>query len=185
MGSTTSHGFPYPVGTDRVMDGDNAMQALAQYTDDYLLAGKVPRCRIAYASTQSIPNNVATDLNMSGATVVYDTAAMADTANSRILIKQTGLYVITLTLGWVNPGTPTGFRMGFIIKNPTGSNTYLANDYRAYGSGSNVNLVTDPLPLVAGDSIGGRAMHTQGVALALNNTNGVPCSLTAALWMGQ
>jgi hypothetical protein len=37
MGSQTTHGFPYPVGTDRVMDGDNAMQALAQYTDDYFL----------------------------------------------------------------------------------------------------------------------------------------------------
>ena len=36
MGSTTTHGFPYPVGTDRVMDGDNAIQALAQYTDDYV-----------------------------------------------------------------------------------------------------------------------------------------------------
>lgn len=30
MGSTTVDGFPYPVGTDRVMDGDNAIQALAE-----------------------------------------------------------------------------------------------------------------------------------------------------------
>ena len=37
MGSTTTHGFPFPVGTDRVMDGDNAIQALAQFCDDYLV----------------------------------------------------------------------------------------------------------------------------------------------------
>jgi hypothetical protein len=34
MGSTTtSLALPYPVGTDRVMDGDNAMQALAERLD--------------------------------------------------------------------------------------------------------------------------------------------------------
>lgn len=38
MGSQTAHGFPYPVGTDRVMDGDNAIQALAEKIDT-LLAG--------------------------------------------------------------------------------------------------------------------------------------------------
>lgn len=30
MGSTTSKGYPYPVGTDRVMDGDDAIKALAE-----------------------------------------------------------------------------------------------------------------------------------------------------------
>lgn len=39
MGSSTAHGFPYPVGTDRVMDGDNAMQALAEQVDAQLYAG--------------------------------------------------------------------------------------------------------------------------------------------------
>jgi hypothetical protein len=33
MGSTTANGLPYPVGTDRVMDGDNAIQALAEAID--------------------------------------------------------------------------------------------------------------------------------------------------------
>jgi len=36
MGGTTSpYGFPYPTGTDRVMDGDNAIQALAEAVDDF------------------------------------------------------------------------------------------------------------------------------------------------------
>lgn len=36
MGGVTARGFPYPVGTDRVADGDNAMQALASSIDAYL-----------------------------------------------------------------------------------------------------------------------------------------------------
>lgn len=32
----TAKGFPYPVGTDRVMDGDNAIQALAEAVDTKL-----------------------------------------------------------------------------------------------------------------------------------------------------
>lgn len=31
--ANTIHGLPYPVGTDRVMDGDNAIQALAEAID--------------------------------------------------------------------------------------------------------------------------------------------------------
>lgn len=38
MGGTTAPlGFPYPTGTDRVMDGDNAIQALADAVDDYFV----------------------------------------------------------------------------------------------------------------------------------------------------
>lgn len=33
MATKTANGFPYPVGTDRVMDGDDAIRALAEYTD--------------------------------------------------------------------------------------------------------------------------------------------------------
>jgi hypothetical protein len=31
--ASTSKGFPYPLGTDRVADGDNAIQALAEKVD--------------------------------------------------------------------------------------------------------------------------------------------------------
>lgn len=46
MGSTTAHGFPFPTGSDRVMDGDNAIEALAQKVDDTLFAGQ-PATRLA------------------------------------------------------------------------------------------------------------------------------------------
>lgn len=41
--ATTTKGYPYPLGTDRLMDGDNVIQALAEAVDDSLgkaLAGK-------------------------------------------------------------------------------------------------------------------------------------------------
>lgn len=33
MGGTTTHGLPFPTGTDRVMDGDDAIKALAEAVD--------------------------------------------------------------------------------------------------------------------------------------------------------
>lgn len=36
---STSHGLPYPLGTDRVKDGDDGIKALALAVDDYLYAG--------------------------------------------------------------------------------------------------------------------------------------------------
>lgn len=53
MGSTTSKGYPYPVGTDRVMDGDDAIKSLAEKVDAALgvqAAGQVS-CPVAAAST--------------------------------------------------------------------------------------------------------------------------------------
>lgn len=36
MTANTAKGYPYPQGTDRVMDGDNAIQALAEAVDTKL-----------------------------------------------------------------------------------------------------------------------------------------------------
>lgn len=38
MAGSTTHGLPYPTGTDRVMDGDNAMQSLAEAVDTKALS---------------------------------------------------------------------------------------------------------------------------------------------------
>jgi hypothetical protein len=37
--ATTPNGYPYPVGTDRVMDGDDAIHNLATKVDDRLSGG--------------------------------------------------------------------------------------------------------------------------------------------------
>jgi hypothetical protein len=34
MPANTSNGYPYPLGTDRVMDGDDSIKALAEAADD-------------------------------------------------------------------------------------------------------------------------------------------------------
>lgn len=57
-GVTSPLNFPYPTGTDRVADGDNAIQALAEAVDDHLsihaatgtvtLAGTVTGSAAAY-----------------------------------------------------------------------------------------------------------------------------------------
>lgn len=47
MGGQTVHGFPYPVGTDRVMDGDDAIKALAEKIDTLLATDLVQGGTIA------------------------------------------------------------------------------------------------------------------------------------------
>lgn len=39
MPSTTTNGYPYPLGTDRVMDGDDSIHALADKVEANLKAG--------------------------------------------------------------------------------------------------------------------------------------------------
>lgn len=51
MTDTTTRGFPYPEGTDLVINGDNAIEALAQALDDYHAA-----FALTAVSNQSMPN---------------------------------------------------------------------------------------------------------------------------------
>jgi hypothetical protein len=47
MPANTANGYPYPLGTDRVMDGDDSIHALAQAVDD--------RLRVSAAGSAAIP----------------------------------------------------------------------------------------------------------------------------------
>lgn len=58
MGSTTTLGYPYPVGTDRLMDGDDAIKALAEKVDSSL------------GVTAAGTTNVSTTNSATGTTVV-------------------------------------------------------------------------------------------------------------------
>jgi hypothetical protein len=53
MGSQTAKGYPYPVGTDRVADGDNAIQALAEAVDAKLGISASGSASISIASAAS------------------------------------------------------------------------------------------------------------------------------------
>lgn len=107
MATQTAHGFPYPVGTDRVMDGDNAMQALAEKIDTHRTTP--PRARRAASALQAIPHNVETTVNLG--TVSYDTDTMAAVANT-ITIKTAGWYRFAAHCPYAANGT--GFRVVFI-----------------------------------------------------------------------
>jgi hypothetical protein len=55
--ASTARGYPYPVGTDRVMDGDDAIKALAQAVNDKLggptVTGEVPIAIVASGGSAS------------------------------------------------------------------------------------------------------------------------------------
>ena len=181
MGSATVHGFPYPVGTDRVMVGDNAMQALAQYTDDYLLGAKAPKCKLTQPSW-SCPNNVTSQVSFVGGAVAYDTDAMADLANSTIRINHAGWYVAWGFVPWTN--NATGFRVALLQSgNP---NLYLGQDYRPAVSGTSaiVTFNSDPTYLAAGANVILRLLQNSGSAMAITNGNGMPMSLAVTAYLG-
>lgn len=58
MGSQTAHGYPYPVGTDRVMDGDDAIKALADKVEANVKGGIVSGA----GQILNVPNNGAATL---------------------------------------------------------------------------------------------------------------------------
>lgn len=176
MGSVTTHGFPYPVGTDRVMDGDNAMQALAQYTDDFFWAGggKLPRCKLT-TSSFIVPNNVTTQVAFNA--IAYDTDAMADTVAGAIKIVHAGWYVVSALIPWFN--NATGHRVSLILN--SGAAGYLAQDYRpAIATTSAIATVTsEPVLLPAGSTVILRLLQNSGGNLTLTTANGQPMSLSA------
>lgn len=168
MGSQTTHGFPYPVGTDRVMDGDNAMQALAEAVDAAFTSR--PRAKIVAAANQTLNNDTITTVTFAGGVVSYDTNGMADLANNRLVIKTAGLYVIHGRLGFAF--NAAGARGGLLWLNGA---TYLAEDYRlaiAVNYGTVFNVVSEPIALAVNDNLSLRALQVAGGTLPLTTING-------------
>lgn len=66
--SGTVNGLPYPTGTDKLRDGDNAIQALAEAIGPRLSAGWSGEFNV---STNSDANVTGTFPNMGGATYVW------------------------------------------------------------------------------------------------------------------
>lgn len=173
------------------MDGDNAMQSLAQYTDDVLwgaAAQKFPRCKYNLGQPQSIPTGVVTQLLFggTGSGVVYDTNAMADAANNRILIKTAGWYVVTFWFMWAS--NATSYRNALLLKTPPGAPTgYVGQVYAAANSGSNTSqqLTTDPIQCAVNDAFTLSAYQGSGAALSIVAGNSVNPFLAVTWWPGQ
>lgn len=106
MGSTTpKYGIPYPLGTDRVADGDNAMQAIAQKVEDLLSK----RLQVGVVTVQL------TGVQYSFATVIFSTAF---TKVPRITVASGAGDIFATAM---NPST-TGFDCGAF--RPGGATTY-------------------------------------------------------------
>jgi hypothetical protein len=90
MGSTTSKGYPYPVGTDRVMDGDDAIKALAEAVNGDALFTR------ATSVGQSIPLGVATQVSWNPASP--NGCELTKTSASQWTVTKAGLYVITTSV---------------------------------------------------------------------------------------
>ena len=147
----TTHGFPYPVGTDRVMDGDNVIQALAQKNDDMVTlaaATGLPRCRMIANADQVMPNNSSTKVNLQ--VVSYDNNGMASTGTSAIIIKTAGWYRFFARFVWAS--NSTGLRSNLIYRNAV---DVIAETNTSPASGSpTIYLVpSEPFQCAVNDSI--------------------------------
>jgi hypothetical protein len=174
MGST-SHGFPYPVGSDPVAQGDDAIKALAESVDTYV--STMPRAKITATADQSLTSAVTTAVTLGS--VVYDNAAMADTANSRLVIKRAGYYRVTGRCVWAS--NATGHRILLI----NSASFYVADDYRmaAPGTITVTHVTSDPVYCPLNEQIVLRAVQNSGVAVSLSTANG-RYSYLAASWIG-
>lgn len=138
MPAATTKGYPYPVGTDRVMDGDNAIQALAEAID-----GDANYTRAI--STGQGPLVVSTDTPILWDAPSVNGCALTKTSTSLWTVTKPGIYVVTagvFTTGFTGVATRNYQRLvaGSIQS-------------RSLFGGENVTSVTLVVALVAGDTI--------------------------------
>lgn len=179
--ANTTHGFPYPIGTDRVMDGDNAIQALAEKVDTHRTTP--PRARIRATALQSIPHNVETTVNLG--TVSYDTDGMTSVAHT-IQIKTAGWYRFFAHCPYAANGT--GFRVVF-IKGGGSIGLVAANTGSTPLAGVThcLDVVSEPILCAVNDAFfmtttqqsGGGALNT---AAYPNGTTGWPSLSAEFVW---
>lgn len=117
MPSTTPKGFPFPVGTDRVMDGDDAIQALAEFIDarvgvfasgvatvNFANTGQVVQAVTFPAGRFNSPPNVvfAFFIAQGGVTTqtVRQTSAPSTTGFS-LVVNAPGATTFTYTVTWL------------------------------------------------------------------------------------
>jgi hypothetical protein len=111
-GFTDKYAFPYPTGTDRVMDGDNAIAALANAVEDLLEASAIPFR--AQAGTAVIAGTVAANAGSSvavtfavGRFTATPVLVVTPTSNGYPAASHGGLVATGVTLRIWNP-TGTG-----------------------------------------------------------------------------
>jgi hypothetical protein len=103
-GATPTFGFPYPTGTDRVMDGDNAIEALARAIESVLVARGFP-------GSLTVPGNIS-----GGAALTVPGAATVGSLHSGSILSNGGSGEITTLYG----GGGLAIAQGGVATHPNG-----------------------------------------------------------------
>jgi hypothetical protein len=155
---------------------------------DAIDASFIPACKIRSTIVQTLtssasPTAVNFDTTSYDTTVATPLGAMADLANERMICRFDGLYTIVLSL--IYAANATGARVGNIVINGTTVKRFSMSP----SSGNNTSiLVTDDIPLVAGDLISASCLQTSGGNLDLLNqaSSGDPDGvMLLARWNGK
>jgi len=153
MGSTTTKGYPYPVGTDRVMDGDDAIAALAQAVEaDALFTA-------AYPNGQSVAAKTVTAFSWAAAT--ENGCALTKTSASVWTVTAAGLYVATACIGVFSQTGRSfidlylGSRTGRAVFTSDGRGTVTMTNRLIVGDVIKSEIFTDTAQTVSAGSSGG------------------------------
>lgn len=112
MPTTTPNGVPYPLGTDRVMDGDDAIHNLAQWLDDALNT----RCRLSLSANINVADSTGVILPWGVEDVDPMDLHSTVTNPSRITIKRAGRYRVMTSVSFSSSGAG-GYRRIQLARN--------------------------------------------------------------------
>lgn len=164
MPTTPYAGLPYPDGTEFVVNGDDAIQALAEALDERFLGSAA----LNRAAVQSIPNNIVTFVAWTPASseLAGDFAFGTDGANPDNLLVYNGptrWFAVVAQVQWstLTAGTPTVqvVRNGVDVEPGSISQTALSATAGVVGS-----VISCILKLEAGDELDVRILQVSGSA---------------------
>lgn len=140
-------------------------------------------CQIYNDAAQAIANNSFTEVSMN--TEAYDSSPssnMADLANNRITIRETGLYLLIGKFFWANATTTDTRRVGIIAV----GGTSVARDERSAVSGTaSAMTVSTVRQLTTGNHVTLDCLQNDGAALNLGGTTQELYSSLSVSYLGS
>lgn len=140
------------------------------------------RAKMVTTADQTLSDSTATNVDFSSASVSYDTAGMADRANSRIKITKAGIYTFTSRVAFAL--NSTGYRAVVIKRNGTEviGDAYVA---AAPTQPTVVTVTTEPISCAVNDLITVTVVQSAGGTLPLVSFNGRRASLAVTEYVGK
>lgn len=173
MPSATPGGLPYPIGTDYVVDGDDAIRNLATAVDTASMGGSA-RARATAASAAltintwaTVPLNAQTDVHVSS-----DPAFTYTPASFGYTINRNGLYLIDVNL-------TMGTALLYLARIINGGTT-LAQQSKAEGPAGNTVSLSVVRWLTAGALVQAQVFPMASGQTTTADTAGSPTTLVIA-----